>query len=52
MEILILKKEVIREKNKTVGKDVFRYTYKGIDKIELDNSLFTLALAKHEGANP
>ncbi|WP_107602626.1 RNA dependent RNA polymerase [Clostridioides difficile] len=53
MEILRLKKEVIREnKNKTVGKDVFRDTYKGVDKIELDNSLFTVALAKYEGINP
>ncbi|MFR6016459.1 MAG: hypothetical protein ACLUG9_02930 [Paraclostridium sordellii] len=50
MEILRLKKEIIREnKKKIIGKDVFRDTYKGIDKIELDNSLFTVALAKYEG---
>lgn len=50
MEILRLKKELLREnKNKTTGKDVFRETYKGIDKIELDNSLFTVALGKYEG---
>lgn len=50
MKILRLKKEIIREnKNKTIGKDVFRDTYKGVDKIELDNSLFTVALAKFEG---
>ena len=49
MEILRLKSEVIREnKNKTIGKDTFRETYKGVDKIELDNSLFTVALAKYE----
>ncbi len=53
MEILRLKSEVIREnKNKTIGKDIFRDTYKGVDKIELDNSLFTVALAKYEGAKP
>ncbi|CEP39742.1 hypothetical protein [Paraclostridium sordellii] len=50
MEILRLKKEIIREnKKKIIGKDVFRDTYKGIDKIELDKSLFTVALAKYEG---
>ena len=53
MEILRLKKEVIREnKAKTVSKDVFRDTYKGVDKIELDNSIFTVALAKYEGVKP
>lgn len=53
MKILRLKKEIIREnKNKTIGKDVFRGTYKGIDKIELDESLFTVALAQCEGVNP
>ena len=53
MEILRLKKEVIREnKVKTIGKDVFRDIYKGVDTIELDNSLFTVALAKHEGVKP
>ncbi|WP_305304008.1 RNA dependent RNA polymerase [Romboutsia ilealis] len=53
MKILRLKKEIIREnKNKTIGKDVFRGTYKGIDKIELDESLFTVALAQCEGVKP
>ena len=53
MEILRLKSEVIREnKNKTIGKDTFRETYKGVDKIELDNSLFTVALAKYEDVKP
>lgn len=53
MEILRLKSEVIREnKNKTIGKDVFRGTYKGVDKIELDNSLLVESLAKHKGVKP
>lgn len=53
MEIIRIRKEVIKEnKNKTVGKDVFRDTYKGVDKIELDNSLFTVALAKYKGFKP
>lgn len=53
MEILRLKSEVIREnKNKTIGKDVFRDTYKGVDTIQLDESLFTVALAKYEDVNP
>ena len=53
MEILRLKSEVIIEnKNKTIGKDVFRDTYKGVDTIQLDDSLFTVALAKYEGVNP
>ncbi|MGL5642362.1 MAG: RNA dependent RNA polymerase, partial [Paraclostridium sp.] len=53
MEILRLKKEVIRLNNtKTIEKDVFRDTYKGVDKIELDNSLFTIALAKYEVVKP
>lgn len=53
MEILRLKKELVREnKNKTIGKDVFKDTYKGVDKIELDESLFTIALAKYEDVKP
>lgn len=53
MEILRLKSEVIREnKNKTIGKDVFRGTYKGVDKIELDNSLLVESLAKYKGVKP
>ena len=53
MEILRIKAELVKEnKNKTIGKDVFRDTYKGVDKIELDESLFTVALAKHEGVKP
>ena len=50
MEILRLKKEIIREnKNKTIGKDVFRDTYKGVDRIVLDESLLIHTLAKYEG---
>ena len=53
MEILRLTKGLIKEnKNKTIGKDIFRDTYKGVDKIELDNSLFTVALAKYEDVKP
>ena len=53
MEILRLTKGLIREnKNKTIGKDVFRNTYEGVDRIVLDDSLFTVALAKYEGVNP
>ncbi|RDY29775.1 hypothetical protein CHL78_000975 [Romboutsia weinsteinii] len=52
MEILRLNEEVIKEnKQKIVGKDEFKDTYKGVDKIELDNSLFTVALAKYKGVN-
>lgn len=50
MEILRLSEEVIKEnKQKIVGRDEFKDTYKGVDKIELDNSLFTIALAKYKG---
>ena len=53
MEILRLSGEVIKEnKQKIVGKDEFKYTYKGVDIIELDNSLFTIALAKYEDVKP
>lgn len=53
MEILRLTKGLIREnKNKTIGKDFFKDTHKGIDRIVLDDSLFTVALAKYEGVNP
>ena len=52
MEILRLTKGLIKEnKNKTIGRDTFRDTYKGVDTIQLDNSLFTVALAKYEGVN-
>ena len=53
MEIIRIGKELIKEnRNKTIGKDVFRSTYKGVDKIELDKSLFTGALEKYLGARP
>ncbi len=53
MEILRLKSDAIRiNKTREISKDVFLDKYKGIDKIELDESLFTLALAQCEGVKP
>ncbi|SCI12296.1 Uncharacterised protein [uncultured Clostridium sp.] len=53
MEILRLSEEVIKEnKQKIVGKDEFKDTYQGVDKIELDNSLLVEILAKYENVKP
>lgn len=53
MEILRLKSDAIRiNKTREISKDVFLDKYKGIDKIELDESLFTVALAQYEGVKP